>query len=58
MATVNFLLPVSLKFNNRHKGAEAVCSASELIIKVHTTYNDIELYVVQSHDFWSVGHLI
>lgn len=55
MATVNFLLPVLLKFNNRHQAAEAVCSASVLIIKIHTTYNDIELYVVQSHDFWSVG---
>lgn len=57
MATVNFLLPVSLKFNSRHQAAEAVCPASELIIKIHT-YNDTELYVVQSHDLWSVGHLI
>lgn len=55
MATVIFLLPVLLKCNNRHQAAEAVCSASVLIIKIHTTYNDIELYVVQSHDFWSVG---
>lgn len=55
MATVNFLLPELLKFNNRHQAAEAVCSASVLIIKKHATYNDIELYVVQSLDFWSVG---